>query len=179
MIFFLGNITSPFIIPLISRYEGARKNTTHALYMLLGCTVFFVLVGFVLFGIFGSFTVPILYGSKAHIIVPYLLLYTFGMACYTISNVLVNYYLARKNYLFTIASTILIFFQVGLLLVFHNSVYAIVLVMTVVLFANLIVTMGLHFGLKHVESFGKYVTHLSISTLTKFHKLNFAATGGK
>jgi len=173
MIFFLGNITSPFIIPIISRKEGSNKNSLNTLYLLLGATTFLVLVGFVLFGVLAPITVPILYGEKARVIVPYLLFFTFGMACYAVSNVIVNYYLARKNYFFTIVSSLLILLQIALLLLFHNSVQAIASVMSIVLTINLFVIMGLHLGIKHVEKFEKYFTHLYHAHKNKYQHLNY------
>lgn len=151
MIFFLGSITSPFIIPIISRYEGAKKNSSNALYALLASTTFFVFLGFILFGVFGSFTLPILYGAKAKMIVQYVFLFTLGMALYTISNVLVNYYLARKIYIFTILSSFLILLEIGLILLFHDSVRAIVTDMSIVLGLNLVVMLGLHVTFKQVK----------------------------
>ncbi|HSX09997.1 MAG TPA: oligosaccharide flippase family protein [Candidatus Saccharimonadales bacterium] len=163
MIFFIGNLTSPFIIPLISRYEGAKKNSLHALYAILGLTAFFVFCGFILVGVFGQFTVPLLYGEKARVIVPYVSYFTFGMACYTISSVLVNYYLVRKIYLFTVVSSLLIILQIVLLALFHTSVQSFAIAMSVALAANLIVTMSLHLGLKKIQTFGKYFKALSVS----------------
>lgn len=153
MIFFLGNITGPFIIPIVSRYEGAKKDSSQALAILLAGTLLLCSVGFVLFGIFGYITVPILYGAKAQAIVPYVPLFTFGMLCYTISNVLVSYYLARRIYTFTLASSLLILLQVGLILVFHDSVATIARVMSFVLMANLLLVGTLHIGVKYVKVF--------------------------
>jgi O-antigen/teichoic acid export membrane protein len=169
MIFFLGNLTSPFVIPLISRHEGAQKNSLHTLYILLGFTTLFVLVGFLLFGVFGYFTVPILYGEKAQVIVPYLVYYTFGMACYTVSNVIVSYYLARKNYLFTIVSALLILVQIGLILLFHDTVKSIVTVMTLVMLLNLVIAVTLHFGLKQIMVAEKYTQNVYTSIRAKYN----------
>lgn len=155
MIFFLGNLTSPFIIPLISRYEGAKKNSLHALYLIILCTAFFAGFGFIIFGVFSQFSVPLLYGAKARAIVPYLPFYTFGMLCYTVSNVLVNYYLVRKVYTFTIATSLLILFQVGLIMFFHDSVQTIALVMSFVLAANLILAIIMHFNIHLIKKIEK------------------------
>ena len=173
MIFFIGNLTSPFIIPIISRQEGANKNSQNTLYLLLGLTALLVFAGFILLGVFAQITVPILYGEKARVIVPYLLFFTFGMACYTLSNVVVNYYLARKNYLFTIASSFLILLQVGLILLFHTNVQAIAIVMSIVLMINLLVIMCLHLGIKYVEKAEKYMTHLFYTYKGRYGYLNY------
>ena len=175
MIFFLGNLTSPFVIPLISRYEGANKNSLHALYLLLAFTTLFVFTGFLLFGIFGYITVPILYGAKAQIIVPYLIYYTFGMACYTVSNVVVSYYMARRNYIFTIITSLLIFVQIGLIILFHDSVNAIVTDMSLVLLLNLLIVMIMHFSLKKITALETYILQSYESIKSKNVQVNFQA----
>lgn len=144
MIFFLGSLTSPFITPVISRFEGAKKNTLIPLYALLGVTALFSLVGFILLGVFGSITVPLLYGAKAQAIVPYLLIFTFGMMCYTVSGVFVNYYIVKKFYTFIFATSFLVLFQIGLIILFHQTIREIVTVMAFVLTVNLLVTTVLH-----------------------------------
>lgn len=166
MIFFLGNLTAPFIIPLIGRYEGAKKNSVHALYILLAFTCFLVLVGFLLFGVFGFFTVPLLYGAKAHAIVPYLIYYTFGMGCYTLSNVFINYYLVRRVYTFPIVSSFLIFFQVLFIVLFHESIKSIALVMAFILLANLVVSLIMHLQIYYVKQVEKFMVY----SLKKFIK---------
>jgi O-antigen/teichoic acid export membrane protein len=155
MIYFLGNLTTPFVIPFIARYEGSARNSRFALNILLVTTLVFAFPGFVLFGIFGNITIPILYGSKAMTIVPYLLIYTFGIMCYTISNVFVNYYLVRKVYTFTIATSLLIFAQIIGMELFHKNVGEIITVMSVVLTVHLLITTGLHIFAKQVKTFEK------------------------
>lgn len=153
MIFFLGNLTAPFIIPLLSRSEGAQKDSLKTLYYLVAFTSFFAFIGFVLFGLLSFFTVPLLFGAKALSIVRYLPYYTFGMMCYTISSVLINFYLVRKVYTFTIATTLLILLQIGLITLFHDSVQAITFVMTGLLITHLLVTVSLHFVSKSVKAY--------------------------
>lgn len=160
MVFFLGNLTAPFIIPFIARYEGAQKDTLKALYILVGITALLSFVGFLLLGVFGFITVPFLYGSKALTIVPYLLFFTFGMMCYTISTVWISYYLVRKIYTFPILTFFIVLLQIGLISLFHDNVKAIVIDMTVVLLINLLVTLILHNRVRQVKQFEKYFTGL-------------------
>lgn len=153
MIFFLGNLTSPFIIPLISRYEGAKKNATNALYALVGFTGIFTFIGFLLFGILSPITVPLLYGEKAVAIIPYLSFFTFGMMCYTISSVFVNYYLVKKMYSFTIAATLFILLQIGLISIFHANVQTIAFVMASVLTGHLAMMLLLHCNANRLKTY--------------------------
>jgi len=172
MIYFLGNLTSPFIIPLISRYEGARKNSLHALYLLIGVTALFSGVGFLLFGVLGRYTIPFLYGQKAVAIVPNLLYYTFGMMCYTVSMVLINYYLVRKIYTFTIATSLLVIVQIALISLFHNNVESIAKVMSLILFIHLVISLSLHLSVKQVTLFEEKLTKLVRPIFVTSHKIN-------
>ena len=153
MIFFLGNMTSPFIVPLISRNKGANKESGQMLNIMLISTSFLAIIGFVGLGIFGWFTVPILYGSKTISIVPYLLYFTFGMACYTVSRVLINYYLVHEIYTFTVTNALLVVVQLWLIYLFHSSVQDIAFVMSFVLVVNLILTVILHWQVVRVCRF--------------------------
>lgn len=173
MIFFLGNLPAPFITPFVSRYEGANKNSLHALYILIVSTAVLSFIGFILFGVFGYLTVPLLYGEKARIIVPYVLFFTFGMACYTVSSIFVNYYLVRRIYTFAITSALLVLIQVALLSIFHDSVKTIAIVMSVVLIINLIVSTALHLKAQFVEKFEKSSLQSFGSLLTRHHNLSF------
>jgi O-antigen/teichoic acid export membrane protein len=152
MVFFLGGLAGPFITPIVSRYEGAGKSSTVPFYIIMGITAFFSFTASLVFGFLGKFTLPLLYGEKAHIIVPYVPLFTLGMACYTVSGLLVSYYLVKKVYIFAIIPILLVFLQIGLIIVFHSSVQAIATVMSYVLMANLLVTLSLHFAMPFLKN---------------------------
>jgi O-antigen/teichoic acid export membrane protein len=174
MIFFLGNLTAPFVIPFIARYEGSKRNSQFALYILLIATFLFTFPGFIIFGVFGNIVIPLLYGSKAFAIVSYILPYTFGIMCYTISNVLVNYYLVRKVYTFTLATSLLIFVQIIGIQLFHNSFGSLTMVMSGVLVLHLLITTVLHFAANHVKKFEKEKAHrlqFMLSRLVKQYSL--------
>ncbi len=152
MVYFLGGLTTPFIIPLLSRIEGANKDSKKTMYIMLLCTGLLALVGFICFGVFGFFSIPILYGKKAESIVSNLVLFTFGMMCYTISKVLVNYYLVKKIYTFTIATSLLILLQIILLIFFHSNASTIGLVMTIIWSLHLVLTITFHFVSEKIKT---------------------------
>ena len=160
MIYFLGNLTQPFLIPLISRDKGRSRNSFKTLNVLLLVTFALSLIGFVSLGIFGYFTVPMLYGSKAISIVPFLILFTFGMTCYTISRVIVSYYLVLEFYTITIVTTLLVLLMIWLILIYHNSAQAIAMVMTFIFVMNLSLTAILHLGIKYVRRFENRISGL-------------------
>lgn len=153
MVYFLGGLTTPFIVPLISRAEGANKNSNKTFYLILLFTSLLSLAGFVAFGLLGNITIPILYGKKAIAIVPYLMFFTFGMVCYTVSKVFINFYLVKKIYTFTILTSLLAVVQIILISFYHGNPGAIAVDMTVIWGLHLIVTTSLHLGIKYVKIF--------------------------
>lgn len=158
MVYFMGGLTTPFIVPLISRSEGAKKNSLKTLHLLLLFTSLLSFSGFVAFGLFGEITVPILYGKKALFIVPYLGLFTLGMVFYTVSKVFVNYYLVKRIYTFTVATSLLAFVQFGLIYLYHENFGQIAVVMSFIWIAHLLLTSVFHFGIKYVISFENNVS---------------------
>src|SRR3989338_8050376 len=144
MIYFLGGLTTPFIIPLISRKEGAKKDSKKTLYLILTATTILAVIGYICFGLFGTISIPILYGEKALAITPYLPWFAFGMMCYTISRVLVNYYLVKKVYSFTIATTFLVFFQIIFIFLYHQSFAQIAAVMSIIWMLHLGLSITFH-----------------------------------
>ncbi|HYK08159.1 MAG TPA: glycosyltransferase, partial [Candidatus Eisenbacteria bacterium] len=144
MIYFLGGLTTPFVVPLLSRNEGANKDTKKTLHMLLLSTSLLAGIGFICFGIFGSFSIPLLYGAKAETIVTYLLFFGFGMTCFTVSKVFINYYLVKRMYTFTVVASFLGVLQFVLLVMFHKNAASFAYVMTFVWTLHLLCTLTLH-----------------------------------
>ncbi|OGE38459.1 hypothetical protein A3D79_00330, partial [Candidatus Daviesbacteria bacterium RIFCSPHIGHO2_02_FULL_39_8] len=144
MIYFLGGLTTPFIIPLLSRLEGARKSSRKTMIYIMGATTLLALIGFLSFGVFGFYTVPLLYGKKAIVITPYLIGFSFGMMCYTISKVLVNYYLVKKVYAFTFATSLLVVLQFILIFFNHANSASIASVMSIVWTLHLGLSLSFH-----------------------------------
>lgn len=152
MVYFMAGLTTPFIVPIIGRNEGENKNSLRSLKYIILFTFILGLIGFIAFGVFGWFTIPFLYGSKAFVIVPYLLFYAFGMFCFSISKVLSNYYLIKKMYTFTIVGVLLSLIQIIVIVLNHQSVKDIALDMTFVWTLHLIVNGFLHLNFKYIKT---------------------------
>ena len=153
MTYYLGGLVTPFITPIISRKEGAKKDTKEILNYLLIFTFILTFIGFIFFGVFGYLTIPFLYGSKTQTIVPFLIYYSFGMMCFTISKVFVNYYLVKRNYTFTGVAILIGALQIILIGVFHKNVNEIGLVMTFIFIFHFLSMAALHIGIKYVYIF--------------------------
>lgn len=153
MIYFLGGLSSQFVIPLVSRNEGANKSSQKTFSLILYSTLALSLLGFVSFGLLGRLTVPFLYGSKAYSITSYLFLFSFAMMCFAVSKVFVSYYLAKRLYSFSVVAFLLTIVQFALINLYHESVEAIVFVMFIVGCLNFISMGVMHLGLKFVKVF--------------------------
>lgn len=158
MIYFLGALVTPFTIPLISRKEGANKSSKSTLYILAVATLLFSSIGFILFGLLGSLTLPLLYGKKVAIILPYVTTFCFGILCFTVSKVFSNYYLVKKMYIFTWTATLLAVIQFILIMINHTNIQAIAWDMTIIWIFHFIFMLLLHIGNKHALIFEQKVT---------------------
>lgn len=126
MAFFISALVSQFTVPLISRELGAGKSSkqmfTKILLLVIGVNVF----AYLFFGIFGHYTVPLLWGHKSDHIVQFLPLYIFAMVLYSISSLIITYNQLRGRQAFPIAGFALGVIQVVGIAVFHNSIGTIV-----------------------------------------------------
>jgi len=152
MIIFMGAFISPFITPLVSRNEGKNISSTNILKTTVGATSIIALGGFIIFGIFGQNTVPLLFGDKANSITNYLLLVTASLGLFTISKVITEYYLTKKNFIFSIAAFTLSAVQIFLFILFHDSLTTIVYVMALVWSLHLGMNVILHLNIEIVRS---------------------------
>ncbi len=160
MVFFMGGLVSPFLTTFVSRKEGANKNTEKILYVILFITFLFSLIGFIAFGPLGKITVPILFGEKALVIVPYLTLFTLSIMCYSISKIFINYYLIKRVYSFTVATSLLVILQVILISLHHSNFVEIAFAMQMVWILHLFITISMHLGIKYVRSFENNLSKL-------------------
>ncbi|MEA1925806.1 MAG: glycosyltransferase [Patescibacteria group bacterium] len=126
MVFFLGSMPNMFTVTFVGRFLGLRKNPVRILWAILGSTATIISIGFLIFGLLGNITVPLLFGAKAHTIVDYLPVYVFAMAIFTLANVLVTYHLAKKNYFFNILLFVVSLGMIFGIVAFHQSIKEIV-----------------------------------------------------
>ena len=155
MIYFLGALFNNFMIPLVGKNVGAGKSSNKTFYAIFSLTLFFVMIGAVVFGLFGYLTVPILLDDKARVIVPLLPQYALAITCFTLASSIVIYHLALRRYLFPLLSILnAIGAAVGIAL-FHSSLEQVVSVLVVAGITNLALV-----GIFHILS---YVHNLSTS----------------
>ena len=144
MVFFIGSFASFFIIPLVSRNEGANRDSKKVLNFTLLATIILTIPAFVALGIFGKTTAPFLFGEKALSVVPYLLPVTFAMVCFSIARVFSDYYLAKGYYSFSAVAVILGILQIILLDLTHSGVGPFVYIMSAIWMVYLALVLLLH-----------------------------------
>ena len=126
MIFFGGSLFTQFITPVVSRSEGAGGNSRTKFYLLLSATVFSALAGWLVLGLFGGLTVPLILGKdRTVVLLPYLTLYTLSMAAFTIAGSFITYHQIKKQYSYSALSLIFVGMQIGGIYMHHSNIAAI------------------------------------------------------
>lgn len=145
IVYFLGNLPSIFTVTLVSRDQGFKKNTAKNFRYIFFATFTLSMIGFLIVGLFGKFTIPILFGDKASSILPYLNTYSLAMAIFTLSSSIILYHLALKHYLSQSVSLLFsLFLTLGIILR-HDSIESIVGVMIFTTSFGFMATIFLHF----------------------------------
>ena len=145
MIFFVGGLFSGFINPLVSREEGARRNSHIIFYQLLLATTICSLFAYLVVGVLGYLTVPILLGSKVEPILYLLPIYGLAMFFFTVSTSIISFYQTRNKHAFAILGLLMAVIQVIGIYFYHGSLVEIIRVMTVVGAASFVLTILAHF----------------------------------
>ena len=167
IIYFLGSLLSVFIVTYVSKYEGEGKNSNQVFYWILGGMSLMVGGAFVGLGLLGHIFVPLLFGSKAQAIVPYLPTYTGALALFTLATAFVSYHLARKHYVFSLWSLVMAS-AMGLgIILRHGSILSISKVMLTVSVLNLVAVVFLH----ALQKNGQFILRNVVDLLDAFFPL--------
>lgn len=126
MVYFLATLPLIFLVTFVSRKEGLRQSSKKVFYMTFLSVLGLVSIGVVVFGFLGFFTIPLLFGQKALAIVSWLPMYCLAVGIFALSNTIVTYHLAKKQYLFTYVSVIASVALVGLIWFLHGDIGAVV-----------------------------------------------------
>jgi len=159
MVFFIGSVFSQFINPLVSRKDGAKEETEKILYFLLTTISLLSLGGYVVVGLFGKLTVPLIFGTKTYDILPYLPFFTIAMVFINIAGTFVSYHQAKKHYLFSYTSFVLGLAQISGIALFHESIMQVVMTILVLSVLYLICMIILHVWFGQIDQFFKDVSN--------------------
>ncbi len=126
IIYFLGTLFNMFTISIASQEIGViQKKFVPFYYLLIGALISSG-AGYVVFGVFGFYVNPLIFGKKVLAILPYLNLYLISMLLITIGSMLITYHLAKKEYWFSTAGFITSAFVVAGIIFFHANLEQIV-----------------------------------------------------
>lgn len=145
MTWFFGSLIGPFMVPLVSRNEGANKRSRNTFLFLFGITLLFSLGSFLILGVLGEFTVGLVFGDRAKDIIPYLIPYVFAIAVFTCAQPIVSFFQAKEKFVFAFAGLFVAALQIVLFTLFHKDLSQIVWVMVTVSFSYLAVMLFLTF----------------------------------
>nr|MBP7832802.1 glycosyltransferase [Candidatus Levybacteria bacterium] len=129
MILFLAGLVSPFIIPLVSRNEGAQKDSGRILNFTILGTLALSVPSAIAFMLYGDIIIPFLFGDKSYAVLPFIPLIAVAMVSFAAARVYADYYLAKKYYTFTAVAVVFSVIEVVMLSIFHSSIWAFVLTM--------------------------------------------------
>lgn len=128
IIYFLGHLFAQFVLSVSSVDVGAKsKNASKNFAKLLTATSFAAISGFIVFGIFGPSTLPIIYGAeRIALIAPYLIPYTLGMAAITISYALISYNQSRNRHTVSVICSIFALIMIWAISVSNHTISSVV-----------------------------------------------------
>lgn len=144
MVFFMGGMFSQFVLPYVSRDAGAGKSGLGTFKRLVLLVLAANLGSFLIFGIFGFVTAPLLWGGQVSAIIKYLPVYALAMVLFSLSSLVVTYHHARRHYLFPLASFAIGLMQLFAMAIYHHSIHQLVVVMTLFAGINLVTVALLH-----------------------------------
>lgn len=151
MVFFGGSLLFNFIVPLVSRDEGASESSKKLFYKMIGLTALTSFGAFVFLGPLGVYIAPILFGDKVLTLVPYFTYYAFGTAAFTVASSISLYHLSRKHYIFSTLGIFLTLLEIVVLSIFHANVYEISLGVSVLSVLYLVLAIVFHAYYKQIE----------------------------
>ncbi len=131
MIFLFGSLLTTFINSVVSHHDGAKTDPHTAFSKIFRLTLFASSLAFLGVGPLGRWTVPLLFGDKSNIIVPYLNAYGLAMVAFTLSCALVGYRVARKQYSFAWVQVFGSLATLLALLIYNDSIGTLTLVVFV------------------------------------------------
>lgn len=153
MVFFFGSTLQIFIIPLVSKNEGAHKQSSRVFLATVGSSVVLTAIMVIAIGHFGYITMPILFGSKVNNIAPYLVLYAYAMGFFTVANAIIQFHLAKHQYAFSVVGFLAAVIMSFVIMTHHSSIQEIATVLMYTTSTLLAITVLLHFIQKESSFF--------------------------
>lgn len=138
MVYFLSSTVSQFLIPYVSRDLGAGTSPKQSFRRLLILISLVNIAAFLMFGVFGYITAPLLWGSKAALIIRYLPAYALAMALFSTTSAIITYQQIRGRHFFPVFAFLLALLMILGMYLEHHSIGEIVLVVAIASVISLI-----------------------------------------
>jgi len=161
--YFFGSMFNVFLITKIAELEGKNKNSERVFYKFLGASTLLSIFAPLFFVLSSKFSISFLLGKHAIGIIPYVLPYTFAIMLFTISNTIVSFHLAKKQYTIAILPLIMIIFMAVGIFLHHADINDIVSVLLTVSLLNTVIVLG-----AHISKFFNFFNKNSYLFLNKF-----------
>ncbi len=158
MVFFLSTMFSQFLIPYVSRDIGAGRPPKTTFLKLLTLVALVNIFAIIFFGYLGSYTAPILWGSKVSTIIGYLTPYSIAMALFSISSLIVTYQQIRKRYIFPVVGFVVGCVQIFGMLLMHQSTSDLVQVVLISSIVSVVVVVSMSLFYKTVIDIMRAIT---------------------
>lgn len=152
MILFLAGLAAPFVTPLVSRNEGAKKDSRKILNLTVLGTVMLSLPASIALLLYGDVIIPFMFGANAVATLPFIPVIIFSMVALSLAKVYGDYYLAKRHYTFTAVAVLFSILEIILLSVFHSNIWSFVLTMCFVWISYSSVILFLHAFSNQVKS---------------------------
>lgn len=150
MVYFLGTLPLVFLITLVSRREGLGQSSKNIFHLTLVSVVVLASLGVIVFGFLGFYTIPLLFGEKSLLITKWLPAYCMAVGIFALSNAIVTYHLAKKQYIFTYVSVGSSFVLAATIWFFHKDIRSVINLFLIISLFNFIVLAVLHLFEKHL-----------------------------
>ncbi|CAN5313512.1 oligosaccharide flippase family protein [soil metagenome] len=164
MVFFFGSVFTTLISPLVSRNEGANKNSQKIFWITLILTLLANTVPVLVIGVFGYFTIPLIFSTKGAAVITYLLPYTIAMSFFSIAGVITNYHQARKHNSFSVVSLLFGIFQTVGIMLYDHSIFGLVSVVLATSLAYLVTLLSMHIFYEAKDIKKYFLTFFSTNT---------------
>ncbi len=144
VIFFVGSLTSGFVLPIVSRNEGRNVSSKKIYYFLLTATSIMTAATYVVLTLGLKIVSPFFDHEKILAIAPYFPLYGLGVLCFTISQNFISYHLAKKQYAFPFTAFMIMLLEVAFIALGRHTLGSVVTTMSAVGILNIILLGLLH-----------------------------------
>ncbi len=152
MVFFLGSLFSQFVVPIISKAQGAGYTTGKYFKLFFFGTFATGFSAFLFFGVFGDVTVPFFWAQKSLPIIRFLPMFTFAMMLFSLSALIVNFHQTQGKKFFAVASFSLSLTQVVFIVLRHNTILDFVHAALYASSISLLTMLAMHFIYPYLPS---------------------------